>query len=848
MKQLNELYIGLVKASIKKLLGVSDNHQDITESDLYKLLSFASILSLSEKDNEKAKAYEIVSRIFEVVSEKDYKIIGSADLILSRIGNFPGRMLMRDRFNKGAEPTLSLFFSLERIARETENSLEGKQLTDFQYDLFSSLKNYSSLSVSAPTSAGKSFVLTLNAIRCIKNHSKECIVYIVPTRALISEVSNKIRSECVNSGLTKTIIRTSPTLVDRSKIVEGIVYVLTQERFISLLTESVNVSEFVINLLLVDEAHEIQKGKRGIILQNAVEVALDLYPNANIMFSSPLIKNPEYFLNVFRREYRSKSFIETISPVAQNILLVNQVDRKVKTICVSALLDDKDVVIGEFDIDFSFRGGKVDQKAAFAHFVSDSGGAVIVFENDPSIAEDVAISLSQIITSDDLPHDYLEFIAFVKEEMHVDYSLAYCMEFRVAFHYGNMPSIIRNGIEFFFKRGDIKYIICTSTLLQGVNLPAKHIILDNPYSGSGPMTRADFLNLSGRAGRLLQEFHGNVWCLRPNDWDEKVYTGDKLQVIHTAMSNVMLDGGEIICNTIDGLITDPLEKELADIAFAKLFHELKRDELQSEYFLRSDKTDDYYEVLDYNFSKISRMGITVPDELLRLNMGIRPDYIQRLYDYFILLEQLDDYILYSPFKKGGKKRIDIAISIIRDCFSWGISHHQALWISMLAHQWMTGKSLSTLISYEVERGFSLEEKLKSDEDVYFKRKKTSSIIRGVLKGLETHVRYNLVRYIKVYQDVLRFVLVLRGENTKASFVENISVYLEFGSCNSIDLNLMSVGLSRSTALLIRKKIKFPQEGTPEDYINLLKGTRLEKITIPSYCVREIQQILGVVPN
>jgi hypothetical protein len=187
----------------------------------------------------------------------------------------------------------------------------------------------------------------------------------------------------VNSGLTKTIIRTSPTLVDRSKIVEGIVYVLTQERFISLLTESVNVSEFVINLLLVDEAHEIQKGKRGIILQNAVEVALDLYPNANIMFSSPLIKNPEYFLNVFRREYRSKSFIETISPVAQNILLVNQVDRKVKTICVSALLDDKDVVIGEFDIDFSFRGGKVDQKAAFAHFVSDSGGAVIVFENDP---------------------------------------------------------------------------------------------------------------------------------------------------------------------------------------------------------------------------------------------------------------------------------------------------------------------------------------------------------------------------------------------------------------------------------------------------------------------------------
>jgi hypothetical protein len=106
----------------------------------------------------------------------------------------------------------------------------------------------------------------------------------------------------------------------------------------------------------------------------------------------------------------------------------------------------------------------------------------------------------------------------------------------------------------------------------------------------------------------------------------------------------------------------------------------------------------------------------------------------------------------------------------------------------------------------------------------------------------------------MYDTILLDILSLSGcikvrfgfesENTKASFVENISVYLEFGSCNSIDLNLMSVGLSRSTALLIRKKIKFPQEGTPEDYINLLKGTRLEKITIPSYCVRKFNRSLA----
>ncbi|HEI2270471.1 TPA: DEAD/DEAH box helicase, partial [Escherichia coli] len=317
MKEMNELYLRLIKASVVKLLGFVRDEFAITQEEIYKLLSYASILSLSDNVLDKSKSYEIVSRVFEVTNDFNPKLINAADLILSRIGNFPGRLLMRNRFNRGEEPDLSLPFSLERIAREVENSFDDKKLTDFQYNLFSSLEKYSSLSVSAPTSAGKSFVLTLNAIRCIKNHSKECIVYIVPTRALISEVSTRIRSECINAGLSKTIIRTSPALVDREKIVEGLVYVLTQERFISLLTESVSHPEFVVNLLLIDEAHEIQKGKRGILLQNAIEVSLDLYPNANIMFSSPLIKNPEYFLSVFKREYRSKYFVERISPVAQ---------------------------------------------------------------------------------------------------------------------------------------------------------------------------------------------------------------------------------------------------------------------------------------------------------------------------------------------------------------------------------------------------------------------------------------------------------------------------------------------------------------------------------------------------
>lgn len=843
MEILEKAYIELLRSSILHVLGRFDN-TEIDMVNMYKLISYASVLSLSSEDGDIIKAYEIVSRVIEICPNVNQGVISAADVILSRIGNFPGRRLMRQRFNNGFEPKLNISLALERVARESENSCGENELTDFQYRLFSKLDENISLSVSAPTSAGKSFVLALSAIRNIKRHSKECIVYVVPTRALITEVSLKLRRECINAGLSDVIIRTSPVIVDKSKIKNGAIYVLTQERLISLLVDSYNDSSFSINLLLIDEAHEIQKGKRGIILQNAIELALELNEYANVMFSSPLIKNPEYFLSLFKRVSKSEALIENVSPVAQNILLVNKLSRKVKSIYVSALFDGARVDIGEFDIDFNFRGGKIEQRSSFAQFVAKSGGAVIIFENRPSDAEEIAVSLANKIGEVVVDKDYSDFIDFVESEIHIDYSLVYCLRAGVAFHYGNMPSIIRSGIEYFFKTGDISFIICTSTLLQGVNLPAKHIILENPHNGTEPMSRADFQNLAGRAGRLMEEFHGNVWCLRADDWDLKSFEGEKLQSITSAMSNVMMDGGELILNNIDGFVTDTVSKELADVAFAKLYYEFKRDSLLSEYFLEPAAHPNYNDVLEYNYEAMNKLTITVPDEILKLHRTVRPDYIQALYEYFDTQISLEEYALWSPYKKGGKSRIDLAIVVIKDVFSWAVSENYANWISMLAHKWMTGHSLNAIISFEVERKITINDKLNSSNDPMLITRKVSSIVRGVLKGLENQVRYNLVRYLKIYQEILKFKMRERGEYVLAEQVENISAYLEFGSCNSIDLNLMAIGLSRSTALLLRRKLNLPHLSTPEEYIVHLKGVNIDKFNLPSFSAKEIKDILG----
>lgn len=843
MLKINELYSKLVKVSIDNIFGVIGELK-ISVSDVYKLLSYGSILSLSENESDIKKAYDIVSRILELDTQHDSNVIAACDLILSRIGNFPGRGLLRDKYNNGESPSLNLSLALERIGRETENTYNDITLTNFQCKLLNSLRKNNYLSVSAPTSAGKSFVLSLAVIDKIKAYEKECIVYVVPTRALISEVSNKFRYECKQAGLSKVIIRTAPEIIESNSIEQGLIYVLTQERLVSLLSNSYGNSNFHINTLLIDEAHEIQKGKRGIILQNAVELALEKHPHMHVMFSSPLISNPEYFFSIFRWRKDGKSFIETISPVTQNILLVNQVKNNTRAINVKLNNEDAPIDLGNYNLDFVLRDNRKVQKAKVAEFISRSGGAVIVFEDTPSNAEGVAINIAESLGDTSLQDDYEEFVSSIEEEMHEQYTLITCLRSGVAFHYGNMPSIIRNGIEYFFKRGDIKFIVCTSTLLQGVNLPAKHLILENPHSGDEPMSRADFLNLAGRAGRLKYEFHGNVWCVRSNLWDNKSFEGDSLQTITSAMSKVMEDGGSIISNAIDNVFSPTDDKELADVAFARFYQEVQRDGFQLSYFSELEG-EESNEMLEYNYDKVRRMKITIPEELLKLNSGTRPDYIQRLYDFFTQQDDLDDYILHSPYQQGGKARVDRAIEIIIDIFAWPVTLQYAKLISFMAHRWMTSHSLKSMINYKIRNSHELSDMINRGESIDKIRRKTSSLIRDVLNTLENQVRYNLVRYLKIYRETLVYVLISKGEKDKAEKVENISAYLEFGSCNPTELSLMSLGLSRSTALFLTGKFNFPRDSSPEALIEFLLAKDLNSKNTPEFRLRELKDVLGV---
>lgn len=100
---------------------------------------------------------------------------------------------------------------------------------------------------------------------------------------------------------------------------------------------------------------------------------------------------------------------------------------------------------------------------------------------------------------DDIDDNNLKQLANdIRDQVHGDYYLTKLIRKGIAYHIGYLPASIQQRIEKFFKDGKIAAMFCTSTLIEGVNLPADNLFITNYRSGRPQMTSVEFRNLIGR--------------------------------------------------------------------------------------------------------------------------------------------------------------------------------------------------------------------------------------------------------------------------------------------------------------------------------------------------------------
>lgn len=94
-------------------------------------------------------------------------------------------------------------------------------------------------------------------------------------------------------------------------------------------------------------------------------------------------------------------------------------------------------------------------------------------------------------------------------------------------HHADTPHGLRLAIEHAMKEGLAKFVVCTSTLAQGVNFPLKYLIVTSTRQGGEQILVRDFHNLMGRAGRAGMHTEGSVIFSTPAIYDQRRQFGGR---------------------------------------------------------------------------------------------------------------------------------------------------------------------------------------------------------------------------------------------------------------------------------------------------------------------------------
>ena len=114
-----------------------------------------------------------------------------------------------------------------------------------------------------------------------------------------------------------------------------------------------------------------------------------------------------------------------------------------------------------------------------------------------------------------------------EEDSSTGSSLAKSAKGGVGFHHAGLTNRQRKAIERSFKNGDIKCIVATPTLAQGVNLPARRVVIRDfrrwsaAASSSMPLSVMEVRQMLGRAGRPKYDDYGDAWILSKDLEEEK---------------------------------------------------------------------------------------------------------------------------------------------------------------------------------------------------------------------------------------------------------------------------------------------------------------------------------------
>lgn len=787
-------YEFLLMAYAEKILQVDDGKHK-KELDVSALLFYADLLSKSEIDGELEKhkllAQEIII-LLNALFPEDVIIKYYMGEVLSEVGNFIGLSYSIPDYKN-----VELLGELRRIAIKNSLRIPSSPETSFlipQKEIYRHFKE-KCFSYSAPTSLGKSFVIRMFIKDMISNGEKLNFAVIVPTRALINEVNSKLTSNLENllDSMDYRIVNSAgATAIEE---VHNFIFVMTPERLLYLLILRPDLD---IDYLFIDEAHKIStKDSRSTFYYQTIGILTSRRHCPHVIFASPNVPNPEIYLRLVHgiKPSEKAKLAAIYSPVCQEKLLIdlhdgmtyfyNEHTKHIKKIAPLEINNDLNSIL-------SFYGrNKLN----------------LVYCNSPNKVVEFAQKYADCLP--ELNDPELNSLATqIQEEIHEKYYLAETIRKGVAYHMGNLPASIRLKVEDLFKGsmdkdgnrtvGKIHTLFCTSTLLEGVNLPADNLFVTS-YKNGNKMNKVELSNLMGRVGRIDLNLYGNVFLVSipgvsKKEEFVKLLKADVEPQVLSSGSDLLCANKEFIADAFkrgEFSITCPPGMGEEDYELLRKFSNiLLRDIINgrktflvkefsdvltdSEMLLIAEKIGNKVEELDedintsYDQNERLYNAIREGSHYPKINVGSKPDY-KMVYGFICELNNIFNWPLYEPGTLGKKNKSGEQKQLKR--------------YTVVLTKWMGGESFKDIVK-ESLLYYGIIDKDKINDE-----------IASLMKIIESVIQFRFSNYFLKYSKAFKEI---HHKETFQDWYE----FVEYGSTIPVRIWLQKNGFSRDSAAYI----------------------------------------------
>ncbi|MFK5975749.1 MAG: DEAD/DEAH box helicase [Sulfurovum sp.] len=397
--------------------------------------------------------------------------------------------------------------------------------------------------IQMPTSAGKTKSTELIIRSAFLANRANLTIIVAPFRALCNEIKNDMIKAFEGEQGIKVDEFTDVLQVDEMDDLTGIlngggnnidtILVSTPEKLYFILKQFPELAS-KIGLLIYDEGHQFDSGERGVTYELLLASLKTLIPhNIQTILISAVIGNASEINEWLNEDNGIVVEGTSLSPTYRTVAFASWLYDlgQVKFITPENPDNEEYFVPRVIESQVLNRRGRERTERTFPK-KNDSNtiglylGLKLV--NEGSVAIFSGTKVSVLSMCKDIVDAYDRGLTIIPPVEYSDrneiqrltnlYSLHFGVnneqtkvsQLGIITHHGNLPQGIKLSVEYALQKSLAKYVICTSTLAQGVNLPIRYLIITSVYQGGKRLKIRDFHNLIGRAGRAGKYTEGSI--------------------------------------------------------------------------------------------------------------------------------------------------------------------------------------------------------------------------------------------------------------------------------------------------------------------------------------------------